>query len=57
VKRSAEGAKQASAAASDATVGAARSGEEMREAVAAMGEIEESSKQITNIIGVIDEIA
>jgi methyl-accepting chemotaxis protein len=57
VKRSAEGAKQASAAASDATVGAARSGEEMQEAVAAMGEIEESSKQITNIIGVIDEIA
>ena len=57
VKRSAEGAKQASTAASDATVGAAKSGDEMKDAVAAMGEIEQSSRQITNIIGVIDEIA
>ncbi|MFN6980413.1 MAG: methyl-accepting chemotaxis protein [Brevundimonas sp.] len=57
VKRSADGAKQAAAAASDATVGAAKSGDEMQDAVAAMGEIEQSSRQITNIIGVIDEIA
>ena len=57
VKRSAQGAKQASVSASDATVGAAKSGDEMQDAVAAMGEIEQSSRQITNIIGVIDEIA
>ncbi|MDE2240159.1 MAG: cache domain-containing protein, partial [Rhodospirillales bacterium] len=36
---------------------AARSGVVMREAVSAMGEIETSSRQIGNIIGVIDEIA
>ncbi len=36
---------------------AARSGAVMREAVSAMGEIETSSRQIGNIIGVIDEIA
>ncbi len=57
VKRSANGAQQASAAASGATVDAAKSGDVMNEAVSAMGEIEQSSKQITNIIGVIDEIA
>lgn len=57
VKRSADGAKQASAAASGARVDASRSGDVMRDAVAAMGEIEQSSGQITNIIGVIDEIA
>ena len=57
VKRSAAGAKQASTAASGATVDAAKSGEVMNDAVAAMGEIEQSSKQITTIIGVIDEIA
>jgi methyl-accepting chemotaxis protein len=57
VKRSAEGAKQASGAASTARADAQKSGEVVREAVAAMGEIENSSKQITQIIGVIDEIA
>jgi methyl-accepting chemotaxis protein len=57
VKRSAQGAKQASSAASDTKVEAERSGEVVREAVAAMGEIEGSSRQITQIIGVIDEIA
>ncbi|WP_299007200.1 methyl-accepting chemotaxis protein [uncultured Caulobacter sp.] len=57
VKRSAEGAKQASAAASGARIEASKSGEVMEEAVSAMGEIEQSSKKITNIIGVIDEIA
>jgi methyl-accepting chemotaxis protein len=36
---------------------AARSGAVMRDAVSAMGEIENSSRQIGNIIGVIDEIA
>ncbi|MFN7129432.1 MAG: methyl-accepting chemotaxis protein, partial [Brevundimonas sp.] len=53
----ADGDNQAAADASDATVGAAKSGDEMQDAVAAMGEIEQSSRQITNIIGVIDEIA
>jgi methyl-accepting chemotaxis protein len=57
VKRSAEGAKQANLAASSAKVDAVRSGDVMRDAVSAMGEIEQSSKQITQIIGVIDEIA
>ena len=57
VKRSAEGAKQASGAASTARTDAQKSGEVVREAVSAMGEIESSSKQITQIIGVLDEIA
>ena len=57
VKRSAEGARQASAAATIAKADAETSGNVVREAVAAMGEIEESSGKITQIIGVIDEIA
>ncbi|MDI1365797.1 MAG: methyl-accepting chemotaxis protein [bacterium] len=57
VRRSADGARQASASASGARADAASSGAVMREAVTAMGEIEQSSSQITNIIGVIDEIA
>jgi methyl-accepting chemotaxis protein len=57
VKRSAEGAKQASKAASGARTDAARSGEIVGEAVAAMSEIEDGSTQIGQIIGVIDEIA
>lgn len=57
VRRSADGAKQASSAASTAKADAERSGTVVAEAVTAMGQIEESSKQITQIIGVIDEIA
>jgi methyl-accepting chemotaxis protein len=57
VVRSAEGAKRASAAASAARIDAGRSGEVVQQAVAAMGEIEKSSAQIGQIIGVIDEIA
>jgi methyl-accepting chemotaxis protein len=57
VKQSAEGAREVSSSASGARGAAARSGEVMREAVSAMTEIEQSSGQITNIIGVIDEIA
>jgi methyl-accepting chemotaxis protein len=57
VKRSAEGAKQAANAASGAKTDAERSGEVVREAVSAMGEIEQSSDKISQIIGVIDEIA
>jgi methyl-accepting chemotaxis protein len=57
VKRSAEGAGQASKVASTARVSAERSGEVVRQAVGAMSQIESSSKQIAQIIGVIDEIA
>jgi methyl-accepting chemotaxis protein len=57
VKRSAEGAKHANTVAAGARDEAARSGEVMSEAVSAMGEIEQSSVQITQIIGVMDEIA
>jgi methyl-accepting chemotaxis protein len=57
VVRSAEGARRASEAASAARVDAGRSGEVVQQAVAAMGEIEKSSAQIGQIIGVIDEIA
>ncbi len=57
VKRSAEGAKQATAAASGAKSDAVKSGEVVREAVTAMAEIEQSSRQVSQIIGVIDEIA
>ena len=57
VNRAAEGARQASAVASAARGDAARSGEIVGDAVAAMGEIEASSTKITSIIGVIDEIA
>jgi len=57
VVRSAEGAKRASQAASAARVDAGRSGEVVQQAITAMGEIEKSSAQIGNIIGVIDEIA
>jgi len=57
VKRSADGARAANDAASAARADAARSGDVMREGVQAMAEIEASSRQITQIIGVIDEIA
>jgi methyl-accepting chemotaxis protein len=57
VKRSADGAKQASAAAVGARAEADRSGEVVRQAIAAMDGIKRSSTQISDIIGVIDEIA
>ncbi|MBU2362887.1 MAG: methyl-accepting chemotaxis protein, partial [Alphaproteobacteria bacterium] len=57
VKRSAEGARQASGVASGARAQAEHSGEVVREAVAAMRDIQQSSDKITQIIGVIDEIA
>jgi len=57
VRRSAEGARQASEVVSGAKADAERSGVVVGEAVQAMGEIEHSSGQITQIIGVIDEIA
>ncbi|PVM86538.1 methyl-accepting chemotaxis protein [Caulobacter endophyticus] len=57
VRRSAEGARAASTAASTTRQEVTRSGEIMRDAIAAMGEIEQSSGKIGQIIGVIDEIA
>ncbi|QUD87996.1 globin-coupled sensor protein [Phenylobacterium montanum] len=57
VKKSAEGARQASDVVDEAKGEAEHSGEVVRQAVAAMGEIEKSSHQISQIIGVIDEIA
>jgi methyl-accepting chemotaxis protein len=57
VKRSSLGAREASEAASDAKADAAVSGRVVGDAVAAMDEIAQSSRQISQIIGVIDEIA
>ncbi len=57
VKRTAAGARQASDVVAAARGEAQHSGEVVRDAVAAMGEIEKSSRQIGQIIGVIDEIA
>jgi methyl-accepting chemotaxis protein len=57
VRRSAQGAQEASSVASDARLEAERSGEVVREAVAAIHDIQQSSEKISNIIGVIDEIA
>jgi methyl-accepting chemotaxis protein len=57
VKRSAEGAAQAAAAAAAAKAEAVRSGQVTADAIAAMGEIEDSSGKIGQIIGLIDEIA
>jgi methyl-accepting chemotaxis protein len=57
VRKTAEGAKEARQVVSAAKTDAEHSGEVVKETVAAMGGIESSSKQISNIIGVIDEIA
>jgi len=57
VRRTSEGAKSASAAVAATKSDAERSGEIVRQAVAAMSAIETSSDQVSQIIGVIDEIA
>ena len=57
VKNTAEGAVRAQAVVSTAKSEADHGGEVVRDAITAMGEIERSSKQIGQIIGVIDEIA
>jgi methyl-accepting chemotaxis protein len=57
VRKAAEGAGQASHVVATAKTDAERSGQVVRETVDAMTGIEESSRKITNIIGVIDEIA
>ena len=57
VRRTAESTDRARAVAGAAQADAAKGGEVIRRAVEAMGAIEKSSQQITQIIGVIDEIA
>ena len=57
VKKTASGASQANAVVGAARGDAQKSGEIVGQAVAAMGEIERSAKQISQIIGVIDEIS
>jgi methyl-accepting chemotaxis protein len=57
VRRTAEVANEARDLVSTSKADAERSGEVVRQTVGAMDGIETSSKQITNIIGVIDEIA
>jgi methyl-accepting chemotaxis protein len=57
VKKTAEGANHAREVVSAAKLDAEKSGAVVREATAAMAAIDKSSKQISQIIGVIDEIA
>jgi methyl-accepting chemotaxis protein len=57
VRRTAEGAQHARQVVSNAKDDAEKSGEIVRQAIEAMSGIEKSSKQISRIIGVIDEIA
>ena len=57
VQRTAAGARQANEAVGAAKAEALHSSEVVSGAVSAMGEIEKSSQQISQIIGVIDEIA
>ncbi|PIB92190.1 methyl-accepting chemotaxis protein [Caulobacter sp. FWC2] len=57
VRRASQGAGEASRVVTSTRSDAARSGEVVRGAVAAMTGIEKSSTQIGNIVGVIDEIA
>jgi len=57
VKQTAESASQAREVVAGAKADAEQSGEVVQEAVAAMTQIETSARQISQIIGVIDEIA
>ncbi|HQT46454.1 MAG TPA: methyl-accepting chemotaxis protein [Acidocella sp.] len=57
VRKTAEGANESSKVVASTQAEAERSGEVVRDTVAAMSKIEASSRQISNIIGVIDEIA
>ncbi|WP_332772475.1 methyl-accepting chemotaxis protein [Phenylobacterium sp.] len=57
VRRSAEGAQTAHRMVTEAQADAARSGVVVEQAVVAMGQIEDSSRQIERIIGAMDEIA
>lgn len=57
VRKTAESSKHVQAVVSRTKEGAEKSGEVVRQAVVAMGGIEQSSRKISDIIGVIDEIA
>jgi methyl-accepting chemotaxis protein len=57
VKKTAQNAKDANVIVAKAKVAAEDGGRVVQTAIAAMGKIEQSSRQITDIIGVIDEIA
>ncbi|WP_158742050.1 methyl-accepting chemotaxis protein [Acidisphaera sp. L21] len=57
VRKTAEGAEKARSVVSTAKADAEHSGKVVRDAVTAMSAIETSAKQISQIIGVIDEIA
>ena len=57
VRKSADNARQANKFAGETTAVAERGGAVVEEAVSAMARIEESSRKISDIIGVIDEIA
>ncbi|HWA01236.1 MAG TPA: methyl-accepting chemotaxis protein, partial [Caulobacterales bacterium] len=57
VRKTAEGATLANQVVAEARGQAEKSGEVVRETVSAMSAIEDSSKRISQIIGVIDEIA
>jgi methyl-accepting chemotaxis protein len=57
VKRNADGAQEANRSANDALAIADKGGQVVGEAVQAMARIEGSSRKISDIIGVIDEIA
>jgi methyl-accepting chemotaxis protein len=57
VQQNADSAKQAAQLATNAKESAEKGGEVVRTAILAITEISRSSKQITDIIGVIDEIA
>ncbi len=57
IKKTAEGASDAQRVVNEAKANAERSGEVVNNAVAAMSEIEKSAQEISQIIGVIDEIA
>jgi methyl-accepting chemotaxis protein len=57
VRRTAEGARRADQVVTGAREHAEKSGVVVRDAVAAMSAIEDSAKRISQIIGVIDEIA
>ena len=57
VKSATDGAKKANRVVAAAKDNAEASGEVVQQAVSAMGEIEKSSSQISQIIGVIDDIA
>ncbi len=57
VRKTAEGSAQASTVVGRARIDAEQSGQVVQQAVSAMGQIEQSSQKIGQIIGVIDEIA